>query len=187
MDELLKSPRNRLIIAAERLFQAYGFRSVGIDLILQEAETAKASLYQHFSSKDELITEVLRLKSRKTLSWLRGKVEHYTDRNPQAAIIAIFDAYANWFEEDGFTGCLFSKACLEYPDKAHPVRKAAAAHTRKLFCYLEEICQDANVPATMAEHLLILLEGATEVATKTGAGRAPADRAWENIRQLLAA
>jgi len=171
------------MMAAETLFQAHGFHATGVDAILREAGAAKASLYQHFSSKDALVTEVLRLKSRKVLAWLKNSV----GRKPDDPISALFGTYGAWFEEDTFYGCLFTKAALEYPDKTHSAYKAAAAHTRKLFCYLEELCEAAGAPAANAEHLLILLEGATEVATKTGAGRAPADRARENARRLFTA
>ena len=169
-------------MAAGDLFQSRGFHATGIDLILQEAGAAKASLYQHFGSKDALAAEVLRFKSRKVLAWLKG----FADRNPGKELEALFAAYAEWFEEDAFRGCLFSKAAQEYPDRSHPAHKAAAAHTRKLFCYLDDLCRNRGAPAGSAEHLLVLLEGATGVAAKTGAGRAPADRALLAAQKLLA-
>jgi AcrR family transcriptional regulator len=49
------SVRERLIDSADRLFYQEGFRAVGIDRVLAEAGAAKASLYAHFGSKDELM------------------------------------------------------------------------------------------------------------------------------------
>lgn len=186
MNLLTQLPRTRLMMAAEGLFQMHGFHATGIDLIVREAGAAKASLYQHFSSKDALVSEVLRQKSRTVLGWLNSEIARLSGGQPDAAIDALFDAYAAWFEESSFNGCLFSKAALEYPDKAHPAHRAAAAHTRKLFRTLEDLCRDAGIPAPGAETLLILLEGSVEVAAKTGAGRAPAMRAKENARRLFA-
>ena len=47
--------RDRLLDAADRLFYQEGVRAVGIDRVLAEADAAKASLYQHFGSKDQLV------------------------------------------------------------------------------------------------------------------------------------
>jgi AcrR family transcriptional regulator len=47
--------RDRLLDAADRLFYREGVRAVGIDRVLAEADAAKASLYQHFGCKDQLV------------------------------------------------------------------------------------------------------------------------------------
>src|SRR6266536_6675489 len=55
--------RDRLIVAAERLFYAEGIRAVGVDRLCAEAEVSKRSLYQHFSGKDEVVTAMLQAKA----------------------------------------------------------------------------------------------------------------------------
>lgn len=173
----------RLMAAAEVLFLENGFHATGIDYILAEAGVAKSSLYTHFASKDELITAVLRLKSRKVLAWLQAEVERRSSRKDGAdKITALFGAYGDWLEMEDFHGCLFTKAALEFPDPAHPAHKAAASHTRKLLAFLQKITPGPR-PAS-AEQVLLLLNGALMVATLTGAGRAPADRAGEAARRL---
>ncbi|MEL7535330.1 MAG: TetR/AcrR family transcriptional regulator, partial [Bacteroidota bacterium] len=47
-------PRERLIETAERLFYSQGFNATGINQILSESKVARASLYQHFGSKEKL-------------------------------------------------------------------------------------------------------------------------------------
>ena len=49
------SPRQRLLDTATRLFYAEGIRAVGIDRIIAEAGVAKATFYNHFPSKDDLV------------------------------------------------------------------------------------------------------------------------------------
>lgn len=49
------SARDRLLAAAARLFYAQGITATGIDAITAEAGVAKMSLYNNFSSKDELV------------------------------------------------------------------------------------------------------------------------------------
>ena len=51
--------RDRLLAAADRLFYREGVRAVGIDRVLAEADAAKASLYQHFGCKDQLVASYL--------------------------------------------------------------------------------------------------------------------------------
>lgn len=165
----------RLITAAEVLFLEQGFRATGVNAILETAGVAKQTLYNHFSSKDELIAAVLRLKSRKVIAWL-SRAESVDD---------LFDLLAGWFGEEGFRGCLFARAALEFPDPSHPAHRAAAAHTRKVFQLLERLCEGGRALACPAEHVLLLMEGATAVAAKTGAGGAAAMRAKAAAKTLL--
>ena len=48
------SAQERLIEVASKLFYAEEIRAVGVDRVIAEAEVAKATLYAHFASKDEL-------------------------------------------------------------------------------------------------------------------------------------
>ena len=45
---------------ADELFYARGLRAVGIDEIIEKSGAAKATLYAHFPTKDDLITAFLR-------------------------------------------------------------------------------------------------------------------------------
>ena len=53
------SARERLLAAADELFYEEGVHTVGIDRIIERAGVAKASLYNTFGSKDELIRAYL--------------------------------------------------------------------------------------------------------------------------------
>ncbi len=174
-------PYARLMAAAEVLFEEKGFHATGIDPILELAGVAKMTLYRNFVSKDELITAVLRLKSRKVLHWLEGEIARRARDGSLSKIEALFDAYGDWFEKDDFKGCLFMKAALEFPDPKHPAHKAAATHTRKLFSFIETLTPGAH----NAEHVLLLLNGALSVAAMTGAGQASAKRALQAAKKLI--
>jgi TetR/AcrR family transcriptional regulator len=59
-----KEERLRLITdAAEKVMTAHGLHGLNMDLVAQEAELAKGTLYLYFKSKDELLAE-LNLKAR---------------------------------------------------------------------------------------------------------------------------
>ena len=52
--------RERILDAAAELFYRQGIRAVGVDMVVEHAGVAKASLYHHFRTKDELAAAVLR-------------------------------------------------------------------------------------------------------------------------------
>jgi len=49
------SVEDRLVATASELFHREGIRAVGIQRVIEEAGVAKASLYAHFDSKDDLV------------------------------------------------------------------------------------------------------------------------------------
>ena len=51
--------RRRILDAAYGLFWRQGFLRVGMDDIAERANVTKRTLYQHFSSKDDLIKSAL--------------------------------------------------------------------------------------------------------------------------------
>ena len=53
------SARERLLAAANELFYNEGVHTVGIDRVIDQAGVAKASLYNTFGSKDELVRAYL--------------------------------------------------------------------------------------------------------------------------------
>ena len=64
--------RERILRTAYRLFSQRGVRAVGIDSIIAEAGVAKATLYRHFRSKEELVLAAL---ERREDLWTRGWLE----------------------------------------------------------------------------------------------------------------
>src|SRR5712675_1559267 len=54
--------RERLLAAANELFYNEGVHTVGIDRIIEQAGVAKASLYNTFGSKDELVRAYLEMR-----------------------------------------------------------------------------------------------------------------------------
>lgn len=68
--------RERIIIAASRLFYFEGYNQTGINQIIEEAEVAKVSMYQHFRSKEDIA--VAYLIGRHTM-WMGNLIEFISD------------------------------------------------------------------------------------------------------------
>ena len=57
--DIKQSARERLLAAANELFYAEGVQTVGIDRVIEHAGVAKASLYNTFGSKENLVQAYL--------------------------------------------------------------------------------------------------------------------------------
>src|SRR5947209_15182198 len=94
-----RSPRERLLAAANDLFYAEGVQTVGIDRIIEHAGVAKASLYNIFGSKEGLIGAYLASHYDDTTERLMAAVERH--RSPRRRLLAVFEAQAQIVAEPG--------------------------------------------------------------------------------------
>src|SRR6185437_17138931 len=102
-------PDERLLETAYELFSNRGVRDVGVDELVERAGVAKATLYRHFSSKDELILAFLRLREERwTMGWLEESVQERAG-TPEEQLLAIFDLFDECFRELEYRGCPFIK------------------------------------------------------------------------------
>ncbi len=177
--------RQRIVETAERLFYAEGLRSVGIDRIIAEAEVAKMTLYNHFSSKDDLILAVLHYREDK----VDGMFERWMERHIKKGIgrlEAFFAALKDWFKSPGFRGCAFINATVELADADHVASLFSAEHKARFHERLTDIITETNgaKAAAIAPAIALMVEGAivTAVMEQTSA---PADVAKEAALALV--
>ena len=153
------SARNRLLRAADELFYAEGVQTVGIDRIIERAGVAKASLYNLFGSKEELVAAYLASRHDRTTSRLTEAIEKVDD--PRQKILAVFDAQAQQYEQSDFNGCAFIAASTEAPTGGL-VEQAAdqfRAWIRAMFTDLAEQAGAAD-PAGLGRQLHLVYDGA---------------------------
>ena len=122
---------------------------MGVDRVVAEAGVAKATLYRHFRSKDELVVAFLRRRDGRWRDWLRSAVERLAPR-PADRPLAVFDALGEWFASDDFRGCAFINAAAEIADPDHPARAAVEDHERLLGADLEDILRMPGPPTPPA-------------------------------------
>lgn len=157
--------RQRIIETAERLFYAEGIRSVGIDRIISEAEVAKMTLYNHFSSKDELILAALQYREEKFDSMFKKWMDRHAKKGMDR-LEAFFAALKNWFESPGFRGCAFINAVVELADNDHPASQFSVEHKVRFHAMLKEIITEVKgkKAATMSPAIALMVEGAIVTA-----------------------
>jgi AcrR family transcriptional regulator len=175
--------RDRLLDAADRLFYREGVRAVGIDRVLEEADAAKASLYQHFGCKDQLVASYLERRT----AGARAHIETYlADTPPSQRALKFFDWVVEWAESKDFRGCPLQHTVSELTDAAHPARSIAHAQ-REWFTerFLEWTkAAGAKDPKVMARALVVLFDGAVAGSEVDGPQRAR-DARWM-AKKLLA-
>jgi AcrR family transcriptional regulator len=179
--------RQRLLESADRLFYAQGIRAVGVDAVIADAGVAKATLYAHFPSKDDLILAVLHHREEQVMQFFRTAIERH-ERRTKDKLRAFFAALRDWFTTPGFRGCAFQNAAAELADADHPGSRFVREHKRRFADFLRElvIASVGSAGAAVVAPIALLIEGAI-VSAVIAASPDAADVAREAALKLLAA
>lgn len=175
--------RERLLDTADRLFYQEGVRAVGIDRVLAEAGAAKASLYTHFGSKDELVAAHVERRAASA----REQIEAWQAAVPPAErALRFFDWVIEWTQTKGYRGCPLQHVVTEICDPKHPARVAAAAQSAWMQEKFLEWVRAARVPEAkaVAGALFVLFSGAVAASERDGVR--PAREARWAAERLLA-
>jgi AcrR family transcriptional regulator len=156
--------RERLLATARLLFLHEGIRATGIDRVIAESSIAKATLYKHFATKEDLVVSVLEAQ----LGDWRAEVQLVDDPGaPRAERIArLFDALAATVRTGRFRGCPFSNAVTELPD-SHAVRAVADRYRSEQLAHVARLLGSRPTDPTVRT-VVLLLDGATNVTKTTG-------------------
>lgn len=208
--------RRRVLDAAEELFYARGVQAVGMDEIRSASGVSLKRLYRLFPAKEALVEAYLLRRDARWRAALARYVDARPapegasgdgglrggsgrgasggpgpDRpGPAAArherILAVFDWLHTWFAEPGFRGCAFVNSFGELGATSRAVADAARAHKTAFRDYLAGLVAAAGEPDALADHLLLLADGAITAAALSGSPD-PALRAREAAGLLLRA
>src|SRR6478672_2667098 len=180
-----ENARTRILEAAYALFSRHGVHAVGIDRIIAEAPVAKATLYHHFSSKEELVCAFLELReSRWTVEWLQAETERRAEDEGERALV-VFDVLEQWFRRSDFEGCAFINTMLETSDgNDHVIHRAAVRHLNVIQAVLEGYARQAGAanPTDTACQLQVLMMGAIVSASR---GDIDSARRARRVAELL--
>lgn len=176
------SPRRRLLDTATRLFYAEGIRAAGIDRIIAEAGVAKATFYNHFPSKDDLVVAYIEEQDRIG----RGAVAAFPKQEPRKMIAAIVGRISTAAVAGDFRGCPFLNAAAEYPDPKSPVRRAIDARRTWYQGVLRQllVADGDPTPSVTASLLVALSDGLLEIAYLDDAKAVPS-LLQEGLARLL--
>src|SRR6202790_4035031 len=164
-----ESARGRLLNAATHLFCKNGINATGIDAIIDEAGTAKTTLYKLFGSKTNLVHAVLESEGKQWREWFIAAIEA-GGGDPQTKLARIFPALKSWFGEERFYGCPFINAVAEHDKDKKQFRNIALRHKKVVLAHIEKLAGEmgAAEPEVLDHPLALLIEGAIVAAMVSG-------------------
>jgi AcrR family transcriptional regulator len=175
--------RERILDTAYELFSRRAIRDVGIDEVIERAGVAKATLYRHFPSKDDLVIAFLeRREERWTVAWVEAEARR-RGSTPEEQLLAIFELFDEWFHRDDFEACSFINVLLEM-GPAHPVGQASVRHLASIRSVVGRLAEEAELrdPESFARSWHILMKGSIVSATE---GDAEAAQRARSMARLL--
>jgi AcrR family transcriptional regulator len=144
--------KERILETADRLFYLEGIRAIGVDTIAAEIGISKRTLYNHFPSKDALISAYLER---------RFVQPRPSDKSPVEQILGTFDSLERRFASKDFRGCPFVNAVAEVGNESKAVRKIAVAFKESRRLWFRDLLIQVGVadPEALATQLVLLVDG----------------------------
>jgi len=113
--------RETIIKTASNLFYQKGYNSTGINEIISESGIAKATLYNHFKSKEDICVAYLNNLNTPFLK----DIEKFALSKPKGSeqILALFDFLEKFFHSKNFNGCWCLNTISEIPNENTKIRE----------------------------------------------------------------
>ncbi len=135
--------RQTIIETASRLFYTHGYNLTGINQIIEEAGIAKATLYNHFRSKEDICIAYLEYKDTAFFEQLRPFLEAYPKGRER--IMGLFDFLSRFYQGDDFNGCWCLNTVSEIPKDNTNIRQVIMAGKDVLIDLIEELVSDISI------------------------------------------
>ena len=155
--------KDKILDVSSRLFYEQGYNTTGINQIIAEAGIAKASLYHHFPSKNDLLFTYLEEKDKSWFEQLDAFLARYSDA--RSKLPALFDFRIKRQLDQHFGGCAFVRASVEIPaseQKALAFVRGHKEHFKRDIKSLVKQLQGEHLlsPDQLSDTLYLLMEGA---------------------------
>lgn len=152
--------RTRLIDSATRLFYEEGIHAVGVDRIIDEAAVTRATLYNQFGGKENLVLAYLRNEDEMLRALFAQAGAEVMD--PTQLVDAVIEGIASDIRLRHTRGCPFINAAAEYPDADGAVRRLIDEHREWFRSTLQAVAEQAGLesPADVAASLVLLRDAA---------------------------
>ncbi|NJB36959.1 TetR/AcrR family transcriptional regulator [Croceivirga sp. JEA036] len=129
--------KEHITATAGQLFYTQGYNQTGINEIIAKSNIAKATLYHHFKSKEDICLTYLKDKQDVFMSDLKDYVSQRQDSKQQ--LVAIFDYLRDVYREQPFHGDWGLKILSEITKKDERIWQLIQAQKKELLFFLGEI------------------------------------------------
>jgi AcrR family transcriptional regulator len=140
--------RQHIIRTASTLFYGNGYNSTGINEIIAKAGIAKATLYRHFKSKEDVCVAYLKYKNSNFLE----DIATFCTSKPKGKqqILAIFDFLKSFFLSSDFNGCWCINTISEIPKENEKIRIEIQEQKKMFVKFISELV-NYNLPKLSEE------------------------------------
>ena len=155
--------RQRILETAGRLFHENGYCGVGVNQIIEEADTAKATFYQHFPSKEDLC--VTWLDAMHEASEVARTDILQSSEDPSLKIDQYFTNLERFLEESQFRGCPFTNTSSITEACCDSIRKQIEDHKISIRNFFRDLARQFTATESRAKQVgdefFLLYSGAT--------------------------
>ncbi|MFD2586667.1 TetR/AcrR family transcriptional regulator [Croceitalea marina] len=141
--------KQHIVNVASKLFYTQGYNATGINEIIAKSEIAKATLYHHFKSKEDICIAYLEQRHKIFLGALKEFTDKANKGRPQ--LICIFDYLRNSYREGEFHGCWAIKTLSELPPQNQKILTVIQRQKKELLLFLGEVVGDNIANISIAE------------------------------------
>ncbi|TGJ99583.1 TetR/AcrR family transcriptional regulator [Leptospira semungkisensis] len=168
-------PKDRILETAVRLFQLQGYGNTGINQIIQESQTAKASFYDYFPSKDALGRAYIEFYGKEQIILLEKLKAR--SKNAKEFIQAWTQILRRQTRKSQFAGCPMANIAAQIASTSIPISEEVKKLTQKtidfLAVYLKESQAKGQVPKSsdaqiLARRVFACYEGVLQIWKLTG-------------------
>ena len=156
--------RQNIVETATKLFYQNGYNLTGINEIIKEAGIAKATLYHHFKSKEDICLAYLVYKNNTFTTDIRAFVEKAPAGDAQ--ILALFDFLQSFFQGKDFNGCWCLNTIAELPKGSERIKEEIQKQKHQLIQFITSLAKsflstdDKTVYEALARRIYLLYESA---------------------------
>lgn len=156
--------REHIIKTASNLFYQKGYNATGINEIIKEANIAKATLYNHFRSKDDICLAYLRHRNDSFITEISSYCEGQKKGSNQ--VLAIYDFLMTFYNDPEFNGCWCVKTVAEVPKSNEKIRLEIKRQKDGLLQFIQKLIdhntdhKDEKERKVLARQAYLLYEGA---------------------------
>jgi AcrR family transcriptional regulator len=155
--------------------------STGINQVIKEAAVAKASFYQHFPSKEDLLLAYLVTTQENTDKEMRAQIAKC--KTPREQVLALFDFLSKLARQTSFKGCNFLNIAAELPNDQGKVRSIIRKQKNGIRNLFAEILKPAG-KEDLADEIYLLFDAAL-VSGKVYADVWPVKTARKIVEKLI--
>ncbi|MFF3949506.1 TetR/AcrR family transcriptional regulator [Streptomyces sp. NPDC001902] len=161
--------RERLLDAAAALFYREGV-NIGVEALCRAAGVSKRSMYQLFTSKDDVLAASLERAGSGYLAQLLPAPG--AELPPRDRIMHVFERLESLSASPEYLGCPFLATAFELKDPVHPARVVARRYKDALTDFFREEASrgDAHDPDVLARQLTIAFDGSSSRAVAQAQG-----------------